>query len=106
MTIDPYKHWVPTPQPPYHNGYQVNMQDLAAGDVELPAISSSLIINGNGNNAWLARFLFQGGQEGQIASNDPFQHGTYPIRVTKLLKLTADDLADGWNLPGLIISLW
>lgn len=104
--IDPHGT-LPTPiSGPFDNISQVNMRDLAAGDVELPYISSALVIQGNGNNPWLVRFVSKGGQEGQIASNDPFQQSTYPIRVAKILKLTAEDLADGWHLPGCIVALW
>lgn len=98
--IDPFKHTSDSIGPPYENAYEVNVEDLITGDLELPYVSSALVVTNGGS----LKVTLLGGSVVTLK----FSGKTHvlPIRVTKIHHQPFYEPGQSQLLPQSIVALW
>ncbi|MBS0250701.1 MAG: hypothetical protein JSR78_06510 [Proteobacteria bacterium] len=111
MTTDPYPQYSPQELgPPYENAFNVDLAALATGDtIELPCVSTELMISGQAGKASLLMFTLKSGQEMAFGLAAGTGSVRVPVRATQIKKVPVEDI-DGdpssYALPLAIVALW
>lgn len=107
MTIDPHPGVATELEPPYANAYEVDVTALLAGDVELPYVSSEVLVQGC--QVPLTFTLISGDT---VSVKFTKQMPSLKLRVTKIHQLVLIDPDTGMpdsviaDLPPPQIKVW
>lgn len=98
MSADPYSSYVDAVDSPYANALEITGAQIAAGDVDLPFITSCLRVHGNGGRVKVTL------ASGDVATFHIPNHESLEIRAVKIHQELEDET--GFYPPDSVIALW